>query len=265
MKQDRLRMLAVRLSVVRTLTLTEAVEYLGVSESTARRLFAQLERSGEAIRTHGGIRCAEHMLTAYSFEQVVKTNIEKKTAIGKRACDFLEDGDVIFCDSGTTIRCFCAELLETVQRKKLNIKLYTNSLANLELLSPHMNVALLGGEYRANRKDFCGYITEQALKGIYFTKSFVSADGCIDGKMFTTTDFDTMRINEVAIQNARQTFMLVDSSKFSVSTHIAYAPTEKIHTVITDEEIRRDVLEKLESSNVRVICTETNKCKEKCV
>ena len=254
MKQDRLQALMSRLSIVRTLSLAEAMELLNVSESTARRMFSQLEHTGAAIRTHGGIRCVDQAPTAYSFEFGAKMNIEKKAAIGAAACDFLEDGDVIFCDSGTTIQCFCAELVHRLRRDKLNIKVYTNSLANLELLSAYIPVHLVGGEYRSNRKDFCGHMAEQALKGVYFTKSFVGADGCVNAAMFTTTDFETMRMNEIAMGNSRQTYMLVDSSKFSLSSHVAYAPVERIHTIVTDADISRETLTKLQKSSAKVVC-----------
>lgn len=258
MKQDRLQALMARLSIVRTMTLAEAMELLDVSESTARRMFGQLEHSGAAIRTHGGICCVDRAPTAYSFEFGAKLNIDKKAAIGAAACDFLEDGDVIFCDSGTTIQCFCAELVHRLRRDKLNIKVYTNSLANLELLSPYIPVHLVGGEYRANRKDFCGHMAEQALKGVYFTKSFVGADGCVDAAVFTTTDFETMRMNEIAMGNSRRTYMLVDSSKFLLSSHVAYAPAERIHTVVTDENISRETHTKLENAGVTVVCVSVN-------
>ena len=245
--------LMARLSIVRTLSLAEAMELLHVSESTARRMFAQMERSGAAIRTHGGIRAADQAPTAYSFEYGAKMNIDKKVAIAQAACSFLEDGDVVFCDSGTTIQCFCGELIHKIQRERLNIVVYTNSLANLELLSPYISVNLVGGEYRANRKDFCGFMADQALKGVYFTKSFVGADGCVGGKIFTTTDFETMRMNEIAMENSKETYMLVDSSKFSLSSHVAYAPADKIHTVITDTGIPKDAYNQLKKSNVRVV------------
>jgi DeoR/GlpR family transcriptional regulator of sugar metabolism len=245
--------LMARLSIVRTLSLAEAMELLRVSESTARRMFTDLERSGAAIRTHGGIRAADQAPTAYSFEYGAKMNIEKKVAIARTACNFLEDGDVVFCDSGTTIQCFCGELIHKIQREKLNIKVYTNSLANLEILTPYLSVNLVGGEYRANRKDFCGFMADQALKGVYFTKSFVGADGCVGGRIFTTTDFETMRMNEIAMENSKETYMLVDSSKFSVSSHVAYAPADKIHTVVTDEAIPKDAYHQLKKNNVRVV------------
>ena len=105
MKEDRLQALMARLSIVRTLSLADAMDLLDVSESTARR-----------------IRCVDQAPTAYSFEFGAKMNIARKAAIGAAACDFLEDGDVIFCDSGTTIQCFCAELVHRLRRDKLNIK-----------------------------------------------------------------------------------------------------------------------------------------------
>lgn len=254
MKEDRLQALMARLSIVGNMTLADAMELLSVSESTARRMFAQLERSGAAIRTHGGIRCVEQAPTAYSFEFGAKMNIKKKAAIGAAACDFLEDGDVIFCDSGTTIQCFCAELVHRLRRDKLNITVYTNSLANMELLSPYISVHLTGGTYRSNRKDFSGYIAEQALRTVYFTKSFVGADGCVDANMFTTTDFETMRMNEIAIGNSKETYMLVDSTKFNLSSHIAYAPVLKIHTIVTDDGISAETLAKLENTPTKIVC-----------
>ena len=186
-------------------------------------------------------------------------NIDKKAAIGAAACDYLEDGDVIFCDSGTTIQCFCAELVHRIKKEKLNIKAYTNSLANLELLAPYMPVNLVGGEYRANRKDFCGYMAEQALKGLFFTKSFVGADGCVNGSTFTTTDFETLRMNEVAMCNSRDTYMLVDSSKFALSSHVAYAPIQRIHTVITDDGVSPGTLAQLKKYDCRIVCVPVNK------
>lgn len=254
MTKDKKQALLSRLAIVRTMSLAEAMDFLQVSESTVRRIFAELERSGVAIRTYGGIRCADGSPTAYSFDYVAKQNIDKKAAVASAACDMLEDGDVIFCDSGTTIQFFCAELVNRIRRDKLNVVLYTNSLANLELLSPHIPVNLLGGEYRANRKDFCGYITEQALRTVYFTKCFIGADGCIDERVFTTTDFETMRVNVLAMANSAKSYMLVDSSKFNMATHVAYAPIDRLYCVITDNCIDPKKLEILEKSETRIVC-----------
>lgn len=62
MKQEREQELMTRLSLVQKLSLSEAMELLNVSESTARRMFAKLERDGFAIRTHGGVQCVNHAM-----------------------------------------------------------------------------------------------------------------------------------------------------------------------------------------------------------
>lgn len=263
MKLEREQELISRLSIVQKLSLSDTMELLGISESTARRLFSKLEQDGKVIRTHGGIQSTNHAMAAYSFEQGARINIEQKTAIGKEAINFLEDGDVIFCDSGTTIQCFCAEMIQRLQKDNLNIIVYTNSLANLEILSPYLQVKLVGGEYRANRKDFCGYLAEQALSGLYFTKCFLGADGCVEGRQFTTTDFETLRVNEIAMRNAEKTFMLVDSSKFALSSHVAYAPIQRIHTIITDDGISDETLAHLKQSKVHIICANAHKTEYK--
>lgn len=257
MKQDREQKLMTRLSIVQKLTLAEAMELLQSSESTVRRMFAKLEKDGFAIRTHGGIQMVNNAMTLYSFEYGARTNIEKKTAIAREAVKLLKDGDVVFCDSGTTIQCMCAQLIYRLEKEKLSIKLYTNSLANLELLSSHMQVNLVGGAYRANRKDFCGYLTEQALTGVFFTKCFVGADGCVNGTTFTTTDFETARMNQIAMRNSEQTIMLVDSSKFSNACHVSYAPADSLSVIVTDSDVSGPTLERLKSTKARLICAET--------
>ena len=258
MKKNREQELLSRLSLVQRISLSEAMELFDTSESTIRRLFTKLEQEGKVIRTHGGIQNITHSMADYSFEYGARTNIEKKTAIARQACRYLVDGDVIFCDSGTTIQCFCVELIQRLQREKLNIQVYTNSLANLELLSDYLPVSLVGGIYRSNRKDFCGYITEQALSRVYFTKSFLGADGCVDGKVFTTTDFETARMNEVAIRNSQQVYLLADSSKFAQSSHVAYVEAGALHTIVTDSEIPADVRGKLSKTGCAVVAVDVH-------
>ena len=127
------------------------------------------------------------------------------------------------------------------------------------MLSPYMQVNLVGGEYRGYRKDFCGYLTEQALQGLRFTKSFVGADGCVGDGMFTTTDFDTARMDQIAIRNTEKTFMLADSSKFGNSSHVVYTTVSELHTVITDCDVDQGVLQQLQGSKARVVCVEYEK------
>lgn len=245
-----------QLSVFHKITLHQAMELLNISESTARRLFTRLEQTGTVIRTHGAIQSATPEELPYSFEALARTNVEKKTAIGKAAAAFVEDGDVLFCDSGTTIQCFCAALAQRLQNEPLRIQVYTNSLANLEMLAPYHSVNLIGGEYRSNRKDFCGPVAEKTLRFLRFTKSFVGADGCMQGTHLTATDRKTAKLNEIALHNSTRAFMLVDSSKFAVSSKVAYTLILGTHTLVTDTGIDPDTMAQLSNTHVHLICVD---------
>lgn len=234
MKEWQEQELMNRLRLKGRLDLSEAISFLGVSESTARRIFTQLEDSGKVIRVHGGIQPITQNLTEYSFELGKQHNMEEKKAIAAEAVKLLTDGDVIFCDSGTTVLCFCMEIARMILRNPIKLQVYTNSLVALEILSPVLQVTLTGGVYRPARKDFCGYMAEQSLSRVFLTKCFLGSDGCDMRGYFTTTDFSTARLCEIAIKNSGTTAILCDSEKFMTHATVGFAPFSSVDRVVTD-------------------------------
>ena len=253
MNYNREQALMNRLRMKGKLELMEVTDFLDISESTARRLFSKLEKEGKVIRVHGGIQFPGKNPLEYSFEQVVQTHIEEKNAIGARACDLLQDGDVLFCDTGTTVLCFCMELARRMEENPFELRVYTNSLANFEILSQVVPITLIGGEYRVHRKDFAGYLTELAISKVHFTKSFLGTDGCDMRQFFTTTDFDTARMDEMAMRNSDETIILCGSDKFSSCAQVGYAAFSDIDKIITDGHITEETRKKLESFGMEVI------------
>ncbi len=245
-----------RLRLKGRLELNEAMTLLHISESTARRLFSRLEEEGQAIRVHGGIRLPGIGASEYSFEQVVKSHMEEKNSIGIKACDLLKEGDVLFCDTGTTVLCFCVELARRIKESPFDVRVYTNSLANFEVLSSAVPITLIGGEYRAHRKDFAGYLAELVIGKIHFTKCLLGTDSCDMKKYFATTDFDTARMDEIAMGNSDETIILCDSSKFSSSAHVGYASFSEVDMIVTDKGLEPGKRQTLEDLGLKVVVAE---------
>ncbi len=253
------------------LTVRETMSALGVSESTVRRIYSQLEEDGLAVRTHGGIcyNAAEPGSNEYSFELTELQNPEIKTKIGRAALKFIKSGDIIFLDSGTTVTSLCAELdrlftegdeksgpsLSELKQIYNNVTIFTNSFANLNILKKHMKVYLIGGEYREARRDFCGYLTEEVIKNLRFTKCFVGADGYSLDAGVLASDFDTARINRLVVQNSVFSILLADSTKYGKSAVARYAPVSAINCVISDAGLPVDIRSQLTSSGVDLITT----------
>ncbi len=231
----------------------EVVELLEVSESTARRLFTELEQQGKVIRNYGGIQLAQDNAVDYSFEQLAQVNVREKRAIATFAVELIDDFDVIFIDSGTTLYQFCIALAERIEKGKLiDVTILTNSMANLQVLSPVSNVVLIGGEYRPKRMDFAGYASNRFLQLFSFTKCFLGADGIHAEDGLMATDADTASLVEIASRRSDKTFVLADSSKLGKRSFVSYASLDRVDTLVTGEGADPDFLTKLRQKVTKV-------------
>lgn len=237
-KIQRNEMLLIKeLNTKKIIDVKSAVNLLGVSESTVRRLFANLEQKGVCIRGHGSIRILDNDFTnIYVYESVENTGVAEKEIIADKALKLIKDGDIIFLDSGTTLAKLSAKIAEALQDNAIKrITIFTNSLVNLNVLKDYVPVNVIGGEYRENRKDFCGMIAEIAIKNICFDKCFLGTDGYSEDVGFTATDFQTARIAQMVIANSGDSYILADKEKFSKSAGVCFAKEEDITAVITDD------------------------------
>ena len=81
---------------------TQLAEAFGVSRVTARADLDALERDGKLRRTHGGAVSLSKTLTVSVQDRRVNVNVGAKQAIARLAAPFVEDGDAVLVDSGTT-------------------------------------------------------------------------------------------------------------------------------------------------------------------
>ncbi len=242
------------LKIAKRASLEDAINLLRVSESTVRRLFNRLESDGRALRYYGGIQLAVENKMEYSYEQVEARNVEQKMAIADKAVTAVETGDILYLDSGTTMAHFSMALARRLERQELtNLTVFTNSLVNLNILEKYITINLIGGEYRMHRKDFCGYIAEETVKSLHFTKCFLGADGYSVQNGCMTTDFYTARLNEIALNNAETHIVLIDSSKFFTTTVVSYSKASHIDRIYTDALPSPAVAAKLEKDGTRLI------------
>ncbi len=218
----------------------EVVELLQVSESTARRFFDDLVKKGVVIRTYGGIQLAPGSDADYYYEDLLGHQTDQKKRIGEHACGLVEEGDIIFLDSGTTLQHMAAALAMRFREGSVrDVEIYTNSLSNLKMLSPYCDVHLTGGLFRSKRQDFCGYLSEMVLKAIAFKKCFLGADGISPEKSegIMATDVFTARVNEIVAGRSDKIYILADATKFMRRSFIRYAPLDAPELFITDTNL----------------------------
>ena len=236
------------------ITVSEAVDMLGVSEATVRRLFALMESEGLAMRSHGTLRSIPSG-SGYSFEASAQVYSREKQNIGRMAAMFVEDGDIIYLDCGTTVfqmTLALSQRIATGEFRSLNI--VTNSLVNVEALAaaPNCRLILVGGEYNVERKDFSGPLTEKFIAPFHFNKCFLGCDGVNRRDGFSSKDVNISSLNSCVMERADAVYVLCDSSKLDRCSMVSYAPLDRVTALITDAEPGQELRAALQNARVHV-------------
>ena len=219
-------------------SLKGAMKILDLSEATVRRIFARIESKGLGVRSHGRISLPDSSYSFYRYETSEELYVKEKKKIAREAISLLNNGDTVFLDSGTTVCLFSMAIKEAVKQNLLkNLKIFTNSYTIINILNECAVVNLIGGAYRPNRKDFCGYMAEKSINECHFDKCVLGTDGFKKNGGFSTTDFESAKICETAIKNSDNVIILMDSHKYNKSALVNFSKGDDVSIVVTDDKI----------------------------
>lgn len=215
-----------------TVSLKELCDMFKVSMSTIRRDVAELQRRGTVKKVYGGIS-VNSQASLVPFHARSTVNRSAKQIVCDLAIQFVEEGDVIFIDTGSTT----CNMVESLAKFK-NITVITNNIDVIIRAIPYPNIQLFTLPGMLNRKNnsFSPMGTEDIFRGYNITKSFLAAGGVsLEGHVTNNTPLETP-LKRAAVQRADQNYLLVDSSKFDVTSLITYCQLTDIDKIITDKK-----------------------------
>ncbi len=225
---------------------------MDVSEATVRRDLKALADSGQLELVYGGATLRRPNDLSLSAKGT--RHVEAKRVIGQLAADLITDNEQIFIDSGTT----CYELaLRLKGRRNLFIIVNSARLA-LELDAPGLSVIMLGGQYRPDRMDAVGTLALETLNQLRGYVCLIGADGISMDFGVAAADIESANLYRLAVQNARQTVLLVDHSKFAAPSLFKIVGWEAVSKLVTDQQPDAAWSGFLSSRNIEVICPNSN-------
>lgn len=205
-----------------------------VSEVTIRQDLEKIEKEGLIYREHGGAVIKNMSDHVRNIELINLENIDLKRLIGARAAQYIEEGDTIILDSGSTTTEIAKCLLD---RKELTV--ITNSL-NIALIlgvNPGINLVLTGGEFKAPTLSLTGQKAADFFSGINVDKLFLATAGISLKSGLTYPSISDLVVKRAMIGVADQVYLVADSTKIGKSAFASLGALSLIHYLITDNGI----------------------------
>lgn len=232
-RQSRLLELVRRKQVAE---LAELCDELSVSASTVRRDLEALEDKGLVRRTHGGAIFTGDAEAKPSAVNALKSrmleNITAKQVIGDYAAAMVKPHMTLLMDAGSTV-VYTAQAI-TVRP----IQVVTNSLtiANHFAEDDQVELIQVGGNLYPRTGAMVGPLARQSLSELHADLCFFSLAG-IDEHAAYNINIEMARVEQMMMQRANQSVMLMDSTKFGRKSLVKVCDVGDVNHIITDATI----------------------------
>lgn len=227
------------------------------SPATIRRDLDRLEGAGRIQRMHGGARLVDAeeqdpartaQLQGVPFHENIGRNRREKEAIGRAAAALCVPGEGVMIDGGSTTLQMCPHLAG------LNLQVLTNSLHIVSSLLAQQGTRILvpSGTVFREQNIILAAAGEESMPRFHAPKLFMGA-AAIGAQGLMQADVILVAAERKLIEKAETIIVLVDSSKFEISSGNVVCELADIDIVITDGNIPEASRTMLEAAGVDVV------------
>lgn len=221
-----------------------------VTEVTIRQDLEKLEKDGLVIKEHGGAFLKDIKDQVQSFSLGHKENIDKKELIAKKCIEFIENGDSIILDSGSTT----TEIAKHLKGFK-HLTVITNALNIALMLGAEPGIVLIvtGGEFKPPTLSLTGQKAADSFKGLNVQKLFLATAGISMKSGLTYPSISDLVVKKAMIEAADTTYLVADSTKIGKSAFASLGALSLIDYIITDNGIEEKHKEIFKNNEIELI------------
>jgi DeoR family fructose operon transcriptional repressor len=248
-KVDRLAYLAETLRQEGKVSIKDLKEKLCVSEATIRRdIQTFLKMTNLPVRrVHGGLLLDINKSSVEPlYEARLALMAEEKARIAAKALEYIDEGDSIILDSGTTSLCL-ARLLHN----KSGLKVIATDIKLAEELARFSNVEtyIIGGRVRTGYYTIGEFLAEEHIRQLTVEKVFLTADA-IDPKIgITNASMFEVGVKKAIVAAGKTVILLADHSKLGKRALFKVCDLSDIDIFITsiggDPELLKEIEQKV--------------------
>ena len=229
---------------------SELIRLFGVTGETLRKDLMKLESDGLLRRTHGGAISIKKSVPMKKLESRMDDSRSQKQALSRIACNYINEGDIIMLDSGST----AYEFSKRIAGRFDNLTVITASndvFVNLSGIAG-INMIMLGGVFNRDENTFYGDLTLSALERLHAGKGFIFPSAVSIENGITDYNYDLALVQKAIFRSADRIFVLADSNKFEKNAMLKISDIETGMTFVTDPELDDDIFELYKKHKITV-------------
>ncbi|MBO1305997.1 DeoR/GlpR transcriptional regulator [Enterococcus sp. 669A] len=232
-----------------TVKILELSQQLKVTRETIRKDLYFLEKKGIIKKVHGGA-VLEISNQETDYEKRKNEFHDEKAIIAKKAAAYIEEGDTVYLDYGTTTLALAKEI---AKMKNLTVVTNTIPIVNLLLKNKSINLIMPGGIVRNNESSLYGPFASNNIKEIYVSIGFFGCSGIDAERGITSHHTGENLVSKEMIEHSQTTIVLADHSKFGTVALNRTATIDQLDIVITDRARNKDELQQFTQHGVELI------------
>lgn len=248
MKSDRLLGVKEYIQEKETVTVEELCDEFSISPSTVRRYLTELENARLIRKIYGGAMVV-HINEMKDETHRASVEISAKTKIAEIAAGLIEDGDVVFMDTGST----AAAMIDYIDHQK-NITIVTTSVPVIfkAIEKKNINLVCLGGTYYENTNSFYSNETLTESENMNFTKLFLGCTAITNKGDVTNTTYYETTLKRVVIQKTEKVILIADHTKIGKNALRKLCGLSDLYAFVTDEKPNDNIIKRCEQNNVKL-------------
>ncbi|MCA9117466.1 MAG: DeoR/GlpR transcriptional regulator [Planctomycetaceae bacterium] len=211
-------------------SMQDLAELVEASESTVRRDLEFLDGQGQIRRTRGGAAYVGESLT--TFDDRSGHALREKQAIGRAAAEFLEAGDTVLLDGGTTT----LEVARQLSARPLQVVTNSLPIASLLAVQSQIELLLIGGYVYPRTGVALGPMAAASLETVHVRKMIVSVGGITAKGLFNSNAL-LVETERRMFDAAEEVIVVSDSSKFGHSALAHLCELGAVDRLVTDSGI----------------------------
>lgn len=203
------------------------------STQTIRRDVSALSQRGKVLRYHGGARLPDAPGVA-SYETRSSSQVAEKIAAADLLPGIIEDGSSLFLAGGSTLTLAACALLA---RQRLTVVTNNIHAAITFYDKEGFDVRVVGGWLKTASGSLVGDGAATAIRGFSLDFAVISTKGITSDGFLLEYDQSLVAPISAMIENARQTVLIADGTKFGSSGIVRAAHLKDVHHFLTDRPV----------------------------